>query len=101
MAWQRARSLDLGRPLADGDRIDNLSQSALGGAALSLAHLPRCAQVGHQLLLQYAAGLDKEASIDRFVRDLHVWVGRELPLQPARDLRRRPLEYQLLRDEPS
>jgi hypothetical protein len=28
------------RPLADGDRIDDLSQSALRGAGVGLAHLP-------------------------------------------------------------
>src|SRR5271163_1626324 len=39
--------LGLSRPLADGNRIDDLSQSALGGAALGLAHLPRCTQVRH------------------------------------------------------
>ena len=40
--------LDLGRPFADGHRIDDLSQSVLGRAALGLAHLPR----GVVLLLQ-------------------------------------------------
>ena len=69
----------------------------LGGAAFGLAHLPRCTQVRHQRLLQHAACLDKETPIDRFVRYLHAWVGRELPLQPARDLLRRPLERELLR----
>ena len=91
----------LGRPLADGSRIDDLSQSALGSAAFGLAHLPRRTQVRHQRLLQHAAGLDKETPIDRFVRYLHAWGGRELPLQPARDLLRRPLEHELLRDAPS
>jgi len=58
VAWHGA-ILGLSRPLADGDRIDDLSQSALRGAALGLAHLPRCTQVRHQLLLQHAACLDK------------------------------------------
>src|SRR5262245_35197918 len=49
----------------------------------------------------FAACLDKETPIDRFVRYLHAWGGRELPLQPARDLLRRPLEHELLRDAPS
>jgi hypothetical protein len=66
-----------------------------------LAHLPCCTQVRHQLLFQHAACLDKQAAIDRFVRQLHAFVGRELPLQPAGDLLRRPLERQLLRDAPS
>ena len=60
--------LGLGRPLADGDRIDDLSQSALGDAAFGLAHLPLGAQMRHQLLLQHAARLNEEAAIDRFVR---------------------------------
>ena len=100
VAWHGA-VLDLGWPLADGDHIDDLSQSALRGAALGLAHLPRFTQVCRQLLLQHTAGLNKEAPIDRFVRYLHALVGWELPLQPAGDLLRRPLERELLRDAPS
>ena len=79
MAWHGA-ILGLGRPLADGNRIDDLSQSALRGAAFGLAHLPRCTQVRHQLLLQHATRLNEEAAVDRFVRYLHVLVGRELLL---------------------
>ena len=100
VAWHSA-VLGLGRPLADRDGIDDLPQSALRGAALGLAHLPRCSQVRHQLLLQHAACLNKETPIDRFVRYLHASAGRELPLKPARDLLRRPLERELLRDAPS
>jgi len=40
MAWYGA-VLNLGRSFSDGDRIDNLPQSAFGGAALRLGHLPR------------------------------------------------------------
>ncbi len=93
--------LDLGRPFADGHRVNDLSQPVLRRAALGLAHLPRCAQVRHQLLFQHTAGLNEETSIDRLVRYLHVFIGRELPLQPAGDLLRRPLERELLRDAPS
>ena len=100
MTWHGA-FLDLARPFADGDGIDDLSQPSLGGATLGLAHLPRCAQVCHQLFLQYATGLNKETSIDRLVRQLHVLVGRELPLQPTGDLLWRPLERELLRNTPS
>src|SRR5262249_32763973 len=100
VAWHGA-IVGLGRPLADGSRIDDLSQSALAGAAFGLAHLPRCTQVRHQRLLQHAACLDKETPIDRFVRYLHAWVGRELPLQPARDLLSGPREREFLRDAPS
>ncbi len=46
VAWHGA-ILGLSRPLADGDRIDDLSQSALRGTALGLAHLPRGTQVCH------------------------------------------------------
>ena len=46
MAWHGA-VFDLGRPLADGDHIDDLSQSAFRGAALGLTHLPRFTQVHH------------------------------------------------------
>jgi len=59
------------------------------------------AQMRHRLLLQHAAGLNKETWIDRFVRYLYAVVGSELPLQPAGDLLRRPLKCQLLRDAPS
>ena len=43
VAWHGA-IVGLGRPLADGSRIDDLSQSALGSAAFGLAHLPRRTQ---------------------------------------------------------
>src|SRR5882672_2652471 len=52
------------------------------------AHLTSGAQVRRQLLFQHAARLNEETAIDRFVRYLHLLVGRELPLQPARDLLR-------------
>ena len=100
VTWHGA-VLNLGRSFADGDRIDDLSQSALGVATLGLTHLPRRPQMRHQLLLQHAAGLNKETSIDRFVRYLHALVGSELPLQPAGDLLRRPLQCELLCDAPS
>src|SRR5262245_39321422 len=100
VAWHGA-IVGLSRPLADGSRIDDLSQSALGGAAFGLAHLPRCTQVRHQRFLQHAACLDKETPIDRFVRYLHAWVGRYLPFRRAEDLLRRPLEPELRRAAPS
>ena len=52
----------------------------------------------HQLFLQHAAGLNKKTAIDRFVRYLHALVGRQLPLQPAGDLLRRPLQCELVRE---
>jgi hypothetical protein len=70
-------------------------------ANLRSKYVARCTQVHHQLLLQHAACLNKQTPIDRFVRYLHALVGRELPLQPARDLLRRPLERELLRDAPA
>src|SRR5262249_36110906 len=99
VAWHGA-IVGLGRPLADGSRIDDLSQSALGGAAFGLAHLPRCTQLRHQRLLQHAACLDKETPIDRFVRYLHAWGGRELPLQPAQARLSRPRDPELRRAAP-
>ncbi len=78
--------LGLGGPLADGDHIEDVSPSTLGVVAFGEAHLTSGAQVRRQLLFQHAAGLNEETAIDRFVRYLHVLAGRELPLQPARDL---------------
>jgi hypothetical protein len=100
MTWNGA-ILSLGRPLPNGDCVDDLSQSALRGAAFGLAHLARGTQMRRQLLLQYAARLNEETAIDRFVRELHVWVGRELPLQPAGNLFRRPLQREFLGYAPS
>jgi len=48
------------------NRIDELAQPDLLGAALGLAHLPRRTQVRHQFLLQHAGCLDKEASAGFF-----------------------------------
>jgi len=78
--------LNLGGPLANGDHIEDMSLSALRIVALGAAHPPRSTQVCRQLLLQHTTGLDKEAAIDRFVRYLHILIGRELLLQPAGDL---------------
>src|SRR5690349_17321657 len=72
--------LDLGRPLADGGHIENMPLSTLRIVALRATHPPRSTQLRCQLLLQYAAGLDEETAIDRFVRYLHVLVGWELLL---------------------
>src|ERR1700688_443135 len=83
--------LNLGGPLANGDHIEDTSLSTLRIVALGATHPPCSTQMCRQLLLQDAAGLDEEAAIDRFVRYLHIWVARELLLQPAGDLLRRPL----------
>ncbi len=93
--------LNLGGPLADGDHIEDMSLSTLRVVALGATHPPRSTQLCGQFLLQHAAGLNEEAAIDRFVRYLHVLVGWELLLQPARDLLRRPLQRELLRHAPS
>ena len=93
--------LNLGRPLANGNHIEDMPLSTLGVVALGATHPPRSAQLRHQLLLQHAAGLDEETAIDRFVRYLHVVVGCELLLQPAGDLLWRPLQRELLRHAPS
>ena len=69
--------------------------------AFGLAHLPPGAQMCHQLFLQDAARLNKKAAIDRFVRYLHLCIGWELPLQPAGDLLRRPLQRKFLGFAPS
>jgi hypothetical protein len=80
--------LGLGGPLADRDHIENVSLPTPGIVAFGEAHLTSGAQVRRQLLFQHAACLNEETAIDRFVRYLHVLVGRELPLRPARDLLR-------------
>ena len=49
-----------------------------------------------ELLLEHASGLYEEASIDRFVGDLHLLVIRISPLQPPRDLLGGPLAHKLL-----
>src|SRR5262249_16384949 len=67
VTWHGA-VLSLGWPFADGDSIDDLSQSALGVGAFGLTHLPRRPQMCHQLFLQHAAGLNKKTSIDRLRR---------------------------------
>src|SRR5262245_64186196 len=84
--------LNLGRPLADGDHIDDMPLSTLRVVALGATHPPRSTQMRRQLLLQHTAGLNEETAIDRFVRYLHVLVGWELLLQRAGDLLRRALQ---------
>src|SRR3974377_1869846 len=61
VTWHGA-VLSLGWPFADGDRIDDLSQSALWVAALGLTHLPPPPQIRPQLLFFPAAGVDTETT---------------------------------------
>ena len=82
--------------------IEYVPLSILCLAAFGVTHLPRLyATVPISSLLQHAARLNKETAIDRFVGYPHVSVGRELLLQPARDLLWRPLQRKLLRHAPS
>jgi len=50
-----------------------------------------------QLFLEGPAGLNKQGSVNRLVRDMKLWILRVLRLQPSRDLLRRPLEPQFAR----
>ena len=67
--------LNLGRPFANGDHIEDMPLSTLGVVVLGTTHPPRGTQLRRQLFLQHATGLDEEAAIYRFVRYLHVLVG--------------------------
>jgi hypothetical protein len=89
--------LGFGRALSDGDGIDDLTAPLAASAALlgSPNHSPR-SQMRDELLLEHASRLNEETSVDRFVRDLHPLRARVSPLQPARDLFRRPIQAQLL-----
>src|SRR6476620_9525440 len=93
--------LSLGRTLADRHHVDDPAMPPAGLRALSEAHLPPGAQMSHKLLLEHPARLDEETAIDRFVGYPHVWIVRILPLQPTRNLLRRPLQRQLLRHPPT
>ena len=53
---------------------------------------PPCPKMPKQLLLEHAAGLDKQTAIDGFVRHPRAFVGSELALEPPRDLLGRPIE---------
>src|SRR5262245_14025749 len=93
--------LNLGRPLADGDHIDDMPLSTLRVVAFGATHPPRSTQMRRQLLLQHTARLNEETAIVRFVRYLHALVACELLLQPAEELFRLPLQRELLRNQPS
>ena len=93
--------LSLGGSLTDGDHIGDFPLVVTRVAAFGVAHMSSGPQMHRQLFLQHAARLNEEAAIDRFVRYLHVLVGRELLLQPAGDLFRRPLQREFLRHTPS
>src|SRR5216684_4643766 len=82
--------LYLRRTLTDHDRVGDL-------ASRRRVHLVLCSTVGPlgsqtlgQLFAQGAAALDIERDVDGLWRDLHQRVVRILPLQPSRDLLRRP-----------
>jgi len=56
----------------------------------------RSDRLPNERLLQNATGLDEQASVDRFMRRACALVVGMLTLQPARDLLRRPLAFELL-----
>lgn len=97
MAGGRA-VLDGGGPFQDRDCIPDLTEHIPLQARVPGAADGACRpQMRKQLLLQNATGLDKQASVDRFVRHACALVIGMLTLQPARDLLRRPLAFELLR----
>jgi hypothetical protein len=88
MAGQRAIR-DFGWPLTNGDGIDNLplrGTDASAGARMSKVALP--AELPEQGTLQDTATLNKQASIDRFGRHLHVRIAWKGVSKPSRDLLR-------------
>ncbi|CUH47827.1 hypothetical protein RUA4292_02003 [Ruegeria atlantica] len=88
---------DSGRAFPDRDRILDLTEPIPLQASMARPADGTCrAQMCKQLLLQNATGLDKQASVDRFVRHTLALVVGMLALQPTRDLLRRPLAFELL-----
>ena len=89
--------LHAGRPFPDRDRILDLAKPvALEAGIAGAADRASRPQVRQQLLLEHTTGLDEQASVDRFVRHTCALVIRMLALQPAGDLLRRPLAFELL-----
>ena len=64
---------------ADRDGIDDPAKLTSWPSAFGASHDPSRPQMINELLLQNAPGLDEEASIDRFVGNMHILILRILP----------------------
>src|SRR6266487_1749069 len=81
--------------------IDDLSLAAVDAACRPRPTEQSCPpQVRDEFLLQRPSRLDEQGQVDRLVRHPHSLVVGKLDLQPAGNLRRRPVFPQLRGDDP-
>src|SRR6266487_2461872 len=82
--------------------IDDLSLAAVDAACRPRPTEQSCPpQVRDEFLLQRPSRLDEQGQVDRLVRHPHSLVVGKLDLQPAGNLRRRPVFPQLRGDDPA
>ena len=88
------------RSITDRDAVNDLTAPC--AAMIALLGLPErsfCPEMLLKSLFQYAARLDKQALINRFVRHMHGLVIRIAAPEPARDLLWGPVLGQLQRND--
>src|SRR5271163_1173151 len=88
------------RPLADRDGIDDLPARVFEDArVLRATDAALGSQVPQQLFLQHSAGLDEQATVNRFVGHAQALVRGILDLQPPGNLLGRPVQDQSTRND--
>src|SRR6266849_471047 len=90
----------LRRSFPNRNSIDDLSSGLPARAGMSrAAHAPVRAQVVQQLLFQYSARLNEQATVNRLVGHSQALVIGMLGLQPSGNLLRRPVQDQFTRND--
>ena len=91
---------DLGESFGNWSMADDLALPGMGTLrAPRPADHPRAPQMTDQLAFQSAPGLDEQGQVDRLVRHPHSVIVREQVFQPARDLFRRPIRREPVRNQ--
>lgn len=87
-----------GGPLPNGNRILDLALTLIARRSPGQTRHAAPTQMRDQLVLQGAASLHEQATIDRLVGNLHGWFVSIPAAQPRRYLLGRPVQPQLARD---
>ncbi len=89
----------LGRAFADHHHVWRHARLALVGVPVRSAHGASGAQSAGEFTAQFAARLDVEGLVDRFVGHAHLQPGGEARPKRVADLLRAPLHCQVVLDE--
>ena len=92
--------LNFSGPFPDGDSLGDLTaRVSKDTGVLRPAYAALGSQVPDQLFLQHSAGLDEQATVNRFVGHTHALIIAILDFQPSGNLFRGPVQNQFTRND--